>query len=352
MSTTSQKTVLFSSQNQTLEQRLQHLPGESNVSDNEEMEYRKGCSGELCNSYKAIGTGLEGLVVEEYELINVHVMIRHGSRSPLHGQPHHRRKDIDCHFKSVKDSDPLAQRFYSAMTNLTLTMKTQGKPQHITFLPLRRKCKDAQLAGYGALQLLKLGQYLKKIYRKKLFPDCTGTVGNKQVYIRSTDYSRTFQSAIALLYGFFDTVNIINFPWEFSKYSSLCSSWLSHLKCDSPLAGNLHTTLHPLLDEIEARYQNITHGITDSRFVLYSGHDLTLQPLLGTLGIAGDDEHPPFAACLVLELYRMKEGGGHFLRVLYNGQDRTEMLRFCEIEDLVDGLCPLRHFCRFVYNKR
>lgn len=61
-------------------------------------------------------------------------------------------------------------------------------------------------------------------------------------------------------------------------------------------------------------------GSSPHRFFLYSGHDNTLSPMLGGLGIL--DGHPPMASYLVVEVWEAKEGD-RFVQVLYNGEPQV-----------------------------
>lgn len=105
--------------------------------------------------------------------------------------------------------------------------------------------------------------------------------------------------------------------------------------------------MYPLLREIANRYVNITKGLSQQKVVLYSGHDKTISPLLVAMGI-GNGQWPPFASRLVMELYSSSNASApeYYLKVIYNGNDMTRQLRFCE-----NGLCPLENFLDFVFNK-
>ena len=52
--------------------------------------------------------------------------------------------------------------------------------------------------------------------------------------------------------------------------------------------------------------------------LLYSGHDCTIIPLLNALHVEVD-EWPPFAAFVILELYKRSDGE-MFVKLLYNGK--------------------------------
>lgn len=72
-------------------------------------------------------------------------------------------------------------------------------------------------------------------------------------------------------------------------------------------------------------------------------HDTTLIPLLVCLRIY-DGQWPPFMANLIFELYKEKESGNMYMRVLYNGQvQRLKVLeKSCETANEYEkaGLLP------------
>lgn len=101
---------------------------------------------------------------------------------------------------------------------------------------------------------------------------------------------------------------------------------------------------HPLLMEIATRMGHFVTENRGERFIMYSGHDSTLTPLMVTLGIY-NKKWPPFASRLVLELYSHKtKTGKYFIRVLFNGTSLTHRLKFCKGQHM----CPLGNFISFV----
>ncbi|XP_027718310.1 lysophosphatidic acid phosphatase type 6-like [Vombatus ursinus] len=72
------------------------------------------------------------------------------------------------------------------------------------------------------------------------------------------------------------------------------------------------------------------------KLYLYATHDVTLMPLLITLGIF-DHKWPPYAANLIMELYQHQESKDWFVRLSYNGKE--QVVRGCPA-----GLCPLAEF--------
>ncbi|CAG7824856.1 unnamed protein product [Allacma fusca] len=107
-----------------------------------------------------------------------------------------------------------------------------------------------------------------------------------------------------------------------------------------------------------------------TKLAIFSGHDTTLQSLTGALGIFTG--HPdihlvPYASRLIFEFYRKtnvppNSARKHFLRVVYNGQAVTHLVRFCDDgssknpDNRSQGtptrniLCPLENLVRFLHD--
>ncbi|CAN0201851.1 unnamed protein product, partial [Laminaria digitata] len=62
-----------------------------------------------------------------------------------------------------------------------------------------RLCKQGQLTEVGIRQHLTLGEHMRQAYAKLL----GGELEQDQIYVRSTDYTRTLESAAAFLMSFF-----------------------------------------------------------------------------------------------------------------------------------------------------
>ncbi|XP_027829707.1 lysophosphatidic acid phosphatase type 6 isoform X2 [Ovis aries] len=72
------------------------------------------------------------------------------------------------------------------------------------------------------------------------------------------------------------------------------------------------------------------------KLYLYAAHDVTLMPLLITLGIF-DHKWPPFAVDLTVELYQHRESKEWFVQLYYRGKEQVP--KGCS-----DRLCPLDQF--------
>lgn len=127
--------------------------------------------------------------------------------------------------------------------------------------------------------------------------------------------------------------------------------------------------------------QNMIRIISENKpkLVLYSGHDKTLQALILALGLSNYQHYNvQYASRMIFEVYRRKDLRDEFkftkrkavaqdfyFRVLYNGDDVTNMLSFCKrrqnvvmkvvhpIDDLKvynTYLCPIENIVRFIHD--
>ncbi len=113
----------------------------------------------------------------------------------------------------------------------------------------------------------------------------------------------------------------------------------------------------PFLHDIYSNIMGLIESKTQEKFILYSGHDTTIEPLISTLGLA-DGTWPPYASRFVFETYSFDHGGHKhlLLRILYNGKDVTSKVLFCKgdgKEEVLndDGLCPIDQFTEFFEEK-
>ena len=95
--------------------------------------------------------------------------------------------------------------------------------------------------------------------------------------------------------------------------------------------------MYPFLSEIVGF---MDHAIQEgtNKFVIHSGHDTTIIPLLSAMGVF-DGEWPPYASHIFFELWR--NHNSYAIRIVYNGN--ALKLPVCG-----DVMCPLNVFKRFV----
>lgn len=96
-----------------------------------------------------------------------------------------------------------------------------------------------------------------------------------------------------------------------------------------------------------------------TKFVLYSGHDWTLQYVTAALGIQTDSTFIAYAARLAFEVYKSEAHTDYYFRVVYDGHDVTQQIDFCEggksLRVTRDSrgnkadLCPIENIIRFLH---
>ena len=388
---------------------------------------------------------------EDYKLHYVHVIGRHGDRTPitqLDLPDIVMDRHFNCDLETAKRDFPSGQLLSRFVASVVAQDEALGDrppmPMFLRTLPIgshARKCAIAQLTPIGWLQLMRLGEHMKKAYKGKLVTH-PGYFRNPNITVfQSTMNSRTQQSVFAFMFGFLprlelhiadrikitesvtfcslgancscpatlylekakqkqfgvihkdDTqvqqllksvaATLINEPKakklpgitaQQELYSALtchkkslpCSPYgcitakhfaniMSYMDRvsrevrsseDGPHQKFARLIMHPLMTKIAMQMKKISHGSQNyPKFAYYSGHDITVSPLVDILGL-GDYHWPCYAANVVFELWSKSES--FYLRVLYNGQDRTNAVRFCRDDLNEDGLCPLRNFLKFV----
>ena len=115
--------------------------------------------------------------------------------------------------------------------------------------------------------------------------------------------------------------------------------------------GIADVATHPMLIQIAKRMVNKSQRKSSLKFVLYSGHDSTVTPLLINLGVHDRTRWTPYATRVVFELWRdtLKDSSeqpdsidNFYFRVLVNGRVVTGEMKFCG-DALVRGeLCPVQ----------
>ncbi|XP_056681600.1 testicular acid phosphatase isoform X7 [Monodelphis domestica] len=183
-----------------------------------------------------------------------------------------------------------------------------------------------QLTQEGVRQQLELGSFLRARYGHFLSP----RYRREELYVRSTDYDRTLQSAQANLAGLFPgsplspgwmpvPVHTVPAAQDKQAHGLPLPAWATPDVLRS-LAGvsalDVRAHLGPpraqekaqlsggiLLDAILTNFTQARARGLPLKMVMYSAHDSTLLALQGALGLY-DGHHPPYAACLGFEFWR------------------------------------------------
>ncbi|CAH1774424.1 unnamed protein product [Owenia fusiformis] len=377
----------------------------------------------------------EGVVPTDYKVVSVHVLIRHGDRTPMIPV---NNLNISCNFDDIVNRSILLQRYLEYMKSYAV-WKNNPFSAILSPFPNSAVCSLSQLTGQGAMQHLNNGDFLRNVYIKrwKLLED-DGLRQKSEVHVRSTVYSRTYQSAVAFLFGFIPNFKLEALPIKPQAGIYFCSTYHTGFNCACAAASQYHSmaekarstiskndklwlsvkrdllkmvkngqqwlnglfdistahichgivppcftpgcmkeyinmtsrvikvkdrlgheniyneayqkfqrlAIHPLIFEIALRMFNQTRSLNVPKFVLYSGHDLTVTALSVALGV-NNGEWPKYATRFVLELIQSKNGSKFYIRAIFNGKDITSKVLFCQGK-LEEGLCPANEFFMFV----
>uniref|UniRef100_A0A182XPS4 2-phosphoxylose phosphatase 1 n=1 Tax=Anopheles quadriannulatus TaxID=34691 RepID=A0A182XPS4_ANOQN len=96
------------------------------------------------------------------------------------------------------------------------------------------------------------------------------------------------------------------------------------------------------------------------KFVLYSGHDKTLEYLIASLGVQLENPFIPYASRMVFEVYKSDKDTQYYFRLVYNGRDVTNTIDVCESGKSLNvprgirggraHLCPIENIIRFIHD--
>ncbi|XP_076359354.1 2-phosphoxylose phosphatase 1-like [Tachypleus tridentatus] len=422
-----------------------HLPPPSSLKMVKTQRY--------CNPPENISLGREGLVKGNYSLELVAVLIRHGDRGPL--IPVRNQSAISCGLQG-RQNHPLISKYFKSLRLKHRWQKLREQFGSFPLYPEDKNCQNGELTHIGAMQHLVLGQLLGEVYKKKwnLLPE---HITSEHFSVLSTRYSRTFQSALAFIFGFLpklelDDLKVIQVEDQlfcvkeescqcekldqqealvYEKMNQLLKSHpavvdlvykLSPIVRGRGASPNI-THVKPLFDALMAyvchqshlpcwpqpytcatidhvrnmisyldwegkqllgyppyrkgavlkmyglltRLKNILSDRiqrrTDHRFFLFSGHDLTIEPLSVILNF-NSGTIPPYASRVIFELYKQKKPtyseADYVIRVLFNGKDVTNFLPFCKSvlisekhlwrggKSYKQFFCPVESFYKFM----
>ncbi|KAL5013824.1 hypothetical protein ScPMuIL_008094 [Solemya velum] len=184
-------------------------------------------------------TGQEGEAPPGYQLEAVTTVIRHGDRSPVYSLYNYPTPKLSClSEKQLFQENSKFQSFLPTMWSYRGREHGTSKFKQWMLYPSSSVCDSGQMTGYGSLQHLKIGKHLANTYLHKwqLFGE---EFSADQVYVSSTEFSRTYQSAVAFLFGFLPTFNLTELYIEQTRSMVFCSDQYSGLTCHCPVLQDL-----------------------------------------------------------------------------------------------------------------
>ncbi|PAV79585.1 hypothetical protein WR25_23989 isoform C [Diploscapter pachys] len=223
-----------------------------------------------CRFQETAFEGEEAEVSAEYKLRGVAVVFRHGERSAMSQKP-----SFDC--ACFRDDDRRTFETLQQEINsdkfaefVRVDPKFSGYPR----TPHRSQCSPANMTAEGALMINRMSSFLRSKYQPaRLFSG-----EHMDVKIVSSQYHRTFQSALSFIQAFFPkpssfipSLNLIvsyfqvylsNFEIQASNFTFLCTSpacvcsqakhWRSALYDSEHQAYFLSHGSKPLIESIQA----------------------------------------------------------------------------------------------------
>lgn len=339
--------------------------------------------------------------LEDHDLIQVHVVSRHGMRTPLHLSEHIK------HFWNCNYTEHKYYGVHDKMTNNTMkSLKINvlyGKSL------LKGDCHFSQLINEGNNELIKFGRYLRSVYIDKL-KFLPSNINELLVEFRATNSHRTIHSSIGLISGIYpnstaeikiadkdtdilrrgnlvcptlknrvgkikkkfikESFNDKILVNSVSKYLQIKGSSLTDIIISSRCNNiNLHKNVSdyilddvcnikakqqyyvfsdpsvfplsfsfPMSEILNHIYERIS-GNSTLRFKHWSGHNGNIVSFLGYLGVV-IEKPPQYGAYVTLELWKARNNK-YVIRFLYNG-DVVTPKRFSK-EPIV-GLDVLSNF--------
>lgn len=208
-----------------------------------------------CNPYRSIVRKDEGGILDGWKLQGVLLLTRHGDRGPM---AHVRGiNTIDCGVG--RQTNVLLNKYRTFLLNTTATAPAghyiynkNGPFHNFPLLPaFSKSCLLGQLTYNGIAQMLQVGDVLRQVYAHPLGllnkPIVTSKLPNttqsqptypvEEIIVYSTRYRRTFQSAMALLYGFLPE-RFLSLTLQESHSLAFCFA-----DCACPKADQINTLL-------------------------------------------------------------------------------------------------------------
>lgn len=132
--------------------------------------------------------------------------------------------------------EQILQDYVRYMQAVEVSLEPNHPGARLGLYPRSARCEGAQLTAQGVLQHLHNGQHLQTAYRRWLFGK---EDPHSKIVVRSTDYSRTYQSSLAFMFGFLAELNFHRLKVRFNNMINFCSSRVTSLNCDCRVLGRL-----------------------------------------------------------------------------------------------------------------
>ncbi len=184
--------------------------------------------------------------------LQVHVVTRYGERPMVGddfdelGEGMINKLQPDCTLDAPHKLHELTefQAYKRDMWAMLNSSKTLDLVKKYSLYPSHRGCAPYRLTGYGAVQHLATGLNLRKAYLDlRTHGLLSGGANISKIYVQMTATSRTFQSAIAFLYGFLPKFDLANLIQRFKlARENFCENWDDPYHClECSSLDSIHT---------------------------------------------------------------------------------------------------------------
>ncbi|VDM65045.1 unnamed protein product [Strongylus vulgaris] len=189
---------------------------------------------EMCEFLEREWQGSEGQIDDiGYRLRGIAIGFRHGERSPL------RITDGVVECLPYREEDRKGFKQYSELVgsdNFQFFLRYDNKFKNFSTIPSFSVCSPGQLTAEGALQHVKLGNYMRNKY---IGTNIFAPESRLNVSVTSSQFNRTFQSAIAFTSSFLfpSKVSIPQIFIQASNFTFMCTS--KNCRCNSAVRWRL-----------------------------------------------------------------------------------------------------------------
>ncbi|CAG2106243.1 unnamed protein product [Medioppia subpectinata] len=234
-----------------------------------------------CNPFTTIAANDElfniSVVITDLSLSQVSVVIRHGDRGPLRPVRH-----------------------MSSINRIKYLSKNFAKTP-------KSWCELGGLTRYGCVQHLTLGSLLATIYSNQL------NLKPRHMKVWTTPYPRTYQSALAFVYGFLRPKTVV----DFETFPQIMTTIGTHF-CQTPQTSQyclkrckkldvLHKIMNENKKQLLSSHPAVVQLLSDLKSIIAQNsnetHDITIVSITSALNFF-DGNLPPYASRVIFETYR------------------------------------------------
>ena len=138
----------------------------------------------------------------------------------MHSIPSYNRINISCSIDNTPNLPEWMHSYHNHMQNLAGAREEKQTFHGYDTYPNHAICGTAALTPLGAAQHIKNGKLFKDRYTHALKISAKNMY--ESVLVRSTDWPRCFESALAFMYGFLSEFSVSKLDVEMAKDNRMC----------------------------------------------------------------------------------------------------------------------------------